>query len=696
MDINSIKKQYTCLICQNIYVKPIKTKCSHNMCSRCIKDYSATQQQLNCPSCKTPLEKKDIIPDENLIQRMMSIKVKCECSQIMTLFQYSNHCETCAASRNKFKNEEKAKDKNNEINPDKRRIFGQTFDCTLCEAKNLNRTGYIEHISNNHRDEKGICAICKNQLCEEQNSIINIYEHINNIHIFNYENEKSYNDYEELRKEIISSKETFTYIVNEDKENKLYDFEKKFLIAYLKSKLYLGKLFEKKVGKYFQGLIEKPREKITFLVSKKNPQKILWQSARIDLAACLLDYLEDKYIVLNDSTDQKKIESRIITLEELKINQKYMFLELNKIMELIEDFESKNFIIANIGINENVANFIFSSRLFFQSDLNRKSKKVKITVDINKEDTNKITYDFLDSSETVVFTTVVNKKKLGAQFGGIIEIESKQDGKKKLFFKTHQDGSRFTNFTGVLYNSRSISLPEPVNIREFFIYKVLEKLGMGPEVKFVVNPFVSNDLYIVTKDLSNTESNEIFTTAINIRNKEKIEKLISDKDVILEFTKFDLINRILGINDLNPGNYGILTKENKNFVKIIDFRAPNTLFTLSEVALNFYLTANGGLYKKGDLAKQILSNREPKQKFMEGLEALNSIGKENFKGILIPLKTDIVKFISQIDDVSNFEIKKQIGLEEEVINDLNAYVVTIQNNFEFAMNYFKKNSIQQK
>lgn len=125
----------------------------------------------------------------------MSIKVKCECSQIMTLLQYSNHCDTCAASRNKFKNEEKAKDKNNEINPDKRRIFRQTFDCTLCKAKNLNRTGYIEHISNSHRDEKGVCAICKNQLCEEQNSIINIYEHINNIHIFNYENEKSYSDY---------------------------------------------------------------------------------------------------------------------------------------------------------------------------------------------------------------------------------------------------------------------------------------------------------------------------------------------------------------------------------------------------------------------------------------------------------------------------------------------------------------------
>ena len=166
----------------------------------------------------------------------------------------------------------------------------------------------------------------------------------------------------------------------------------------------------------------------------------------------------------------------------------------------------------------------------------------------------------------------------------------------------------------------------------------------------------------------------------------------SDKNLIIEFTKFDLINRIFVINDLNSGNYGILSKGDRNFVKIIDFRAPNTIIPLSEIGLKNYLKANGGFYKKEDLAKKILSNREPKQKFIEGLEALKSIGNENLKEILIPLKEDIINFISQIDDVSNLEIKQQIGLDDEVINDLNDYIITIQNNFEFALNYFVKNS----
>ena len=72
----------------------------------------------------------------------------------------------------------------------------------------------------------------------------------------------------------------------------------------------------------------------------------------------------------------------------------------------------------------------------------------------------------------------------------------------------------------------------------------MEKLGIGPEVNFVVNPFVIQDLYKITTDLSNTKSNEIFTTAVNIKAQKDIEKLINDKDVILEFTKFELINRI--------------------------------------------------------------------------------------------------------------------------------------------------------
>lgn len=129
--------------------------------------------------------------------------------------------------------------------------------------------------------------------------------------------------------------------------------------------------------------------------------------------------------------------------------------------------KTKNFLISNISINENVSNFIFASRLFLEPELKRKSSKIKIKINPSKKDISKVKYDFLDSSgNNLIFSTEVDKKKFGDQFGGIISIEKKEKEKKIKFFKTHQDGSRFTNYSDVIYNSKSISLAGPVNIRE--------------------------------------------------------------------------------------------------------------------------------------------------------------------------------------------------------------------------------------
>ena len=147
-----------------------------------------------------------------------------------------------------------------------------------------------------------------------------------------------------------------------------------------------------------------------------------------------------------------------------------MYLELNKIMELIDDKETKNFLVSYISINENVANFIFASRLFLEPEIKRQFSKIKIIINPSKKDISKVKYDFLDSSgNNIIFSIEVNKKKFGAQFGGIISIEKKEKEKERKFFKTHQNESRFTNYSDVIYDSKSISLAGPVNIRELLI-----------------------------------------------------------------------------------------------------------------------------------------------------------------------------------------------------------------------------------
>ena len=206
MDINDIKDQYTCLICQNIFSNPIKlSKCGHNMCNACINNYSLSQMQPTCPVCRTPFLQEDIIPDNNLNQEMTTKIVKCECGQTMPLNQYSFHSDNCNIIMDKMK--EEVKNKKIEINPDKIGKNRQTFDCTLCNEKNFDRVGYIEHIGMKHPNDRGVCAICVCQPWGDPNYKTHIYGHINIRHKFDYDTVVDYNDDEDqiLQKVLMES-----------------------------------------------------------------------------------------------------------------------------------------------------------------------------------------------------------------------------------------------------------------------------------------------------------------------------------------------------------------------------------------------------------------------------------------------------------------------------------------------------------
>lgn len=72
-----------------------------------------------------------------------------------------------------------------------------------------------------------------------------------------------------------------------------------------------------------------------------------------------------------------------------------------------------------------------------------------------------------------------------------------------------------------------------------------------------------------------------------------------------------------------------------------------------------------------------MSNRQEKQKYIERFEALKSIGNVNLKKILISVQKEILDFISLKDEVNNLEVKEQIGLNNEAIDNLDIYVKTI-------------------
>ena len=212
MDINLIKDQYTCLVCQNIYLNPVKlANCGHNFCKDCLDSYIKNQnnQKKNsknqCPLCRSSFSKKDIKLDFNLESEMNNQQIKCICGSIMSLSQYSNHSDICDTSINQMKTD--IKKTNIQIRQDKIQKNRQTFDCTLCSKKNFDRVGYIDHIKKRHPNDRGVCAICKCQPWGDPNYKTHIMGHINIRHKFDYDTVVDYNDDEDeiLKKVLLES-----------------------------------------------------------------------------------------------------------------------------------------------------------------------------------------------------------------------------------------------------------------------------------------------------------------------------------------------------------------------------------------------------------------------------------------------------------------------------------------------------------
>ena len=202
MDINLIKDQYICLICQNIYTNPVQlTKCGHDFCKDCINSYINNQNSnvpnsLNqCPLCRSSFSKNEIIEDDSLKNEISNKSIKCDCGSIMALSEFVNHSETCPIFLNKM--DEQMKKGNIKIQKDKIQKNRQTFDCTLCTKKNFDRLGYIDHIKQIHPNDRGVCSICKCQPWGDPNYKTHILGHINIRHNFDYDTVVDYNNEED-------------------------------------------------------------------------------------------------------------------------------------------------------------------------------------------------------------------------------------------------------------------------------------------------------------------------------------------------------------------------------------------------------------------------------------------------------------------------------------------------------------------
>ena len=175
-------------------------------------------------------------------------------------------------------------------------------------------------------------------------------------------------------------------------------------------------------------------------------------------------------------------------------------------------------------------------------------------------------------------------KDKGAFFGAIIEIREKVNNTflQRYYLKSHtrypatnkkNDKESYTvssELLNSLETEDSIAANKlySIDLREPFIYMLLDKLGFGPKTYILINPYINYGLFIITEDLN---SKDIIFKELNEINKE----LGIDFDAIFasesehQLKKYikkglnllNIITNIFELKDIKGDNIGFLGKK---------------------------------------------------------------------------------------------------------------------------------------
>ena len=160
---------------------------------------------------------------------------------------------------------------------------------------------------------------------------------------------------------------------------------------------------------------------------------------------------------------------------------------------------------------------------------------------------------------------IASNKKTGINFGVVLKID-----KIKYYIKTfHNHYKKTTSYESFHLQYRFSSNPSftsrkelnklIINIFEPLEYFILEQLDYGPKVEIIINPYVNEGLYIISKDIEENGNKFYLFKDINDKIKNNVineKDLMNNKNLVISLNELDIISKILDIKDLNFENFG--------------------------------------------------------------------------------------------------------------------------------------------
>lgn len=241
------------------------------------------------------------------------------------------------------------------------------------------------------------------------------------------------------------------------------------------------------------------------------------------------------------------------------------------------------------------------------------------------------------------FNVSYSPKTCGIHSGLICQVS---DGAQttRYYIKTHQHGPTEDN-------SKSV---HPPDAKEMFIYKLLEHIGIGPQVHFMV-PYNSSNkktLYIATKDCHLVLLSDLTKDSLNTK----------------ALVQLDLISRILlylGDCPNNPSNCGQVDDDKP---MIVDFRIISQAggYVTANIVKEFCKEHEEFYYQSRWMARAFGTPKEDKLRILrESLEAWNLL--ENIDKALLEMRPLIQKLALKSKDEDGLQryaqdVKATIGL----------------------------------
>ncbi|EAX88942.1 hypothetical protein TVAG_375900 [Trichomonas vaginalis G3] len=431
-----------------------------------------------------------------------------------------------------------------------------------------------------------------------------------------------------------------------------------------------------------------------------------------------------------------------------EFDKKYDALEFIRSLSDVERDDTALYCLPRGKISEVNRVFLGSRRIFFNVFVEQYLKRSQIFPYLIETD------DFGMELSGAKFEI----KTSGAQFGGKITdtinnkvyyvkvhqnypLKNMKDGLFVTEYQQELDEGNQSNFLNHMYDrtqARTVDLKEP------FMYKVLESLKLGAKVDFIINPFINFGFYIVSESLSNDK--QTFIDIKSFRESEKtfcIQYYINDfridivnsrtsfgelkqhfkRKTIVDLTVIDIIFKIFSLRDAHCCNLGFIDKHDSPTVgneyyqakkwlergqdfRIIDFlpsKKRKCGYIIPQIVDN-YLIGDSEIYDKDlPLMRNIVSrlsaeekelmqfsNRSlvikprndniKREKFFMGFSALNQIQKLVDESLS---SEEITKHDSNknTEDIERFRL-----FLEKKARDIKSLMMQKRNDFQFLRN----------